>query len=317
MIKLRAQGALYGGIIGDAIGCTYEFRAPNEISADQVIDIVTPPLDGKFAHDQPLGVWTDDTALTLITLNAITPHLRDLKTRIPSIIAKFREDCSRWYTNGGQFASTGICFDIGIRTATAISDWKPDQLIPSTCDGAQGNGALMRILPCAFAPSVSTAMRLSDILTAQTHNDTVALGCSRMLTAVYFHLLRGKSFKTAKAAGVDALYAYFDDWSVTLDDLDRRLISDHLSSPMLNGDAWCVATLFNCLDIAERHKDIMRGIEEAVRMGGDTDTNASIVGSLLGAKLGLTPDVSNQAAHVIGINFAEQLIDTFMIAAKV
>lgn len=317
----RIKGAFYGGIIGDAIGCTYEFRAASQIPKEQVIDIDVPPLNGKFTYDQPQGVWTDDTTMTLILMHALTRYHTDLRINARLWTNDFRENCLKWIKNG-LFTSTDTCFDIGSQTYRAVMEWNKDVMIPPLNDGAQGNGALMRILPAAIQPSFTSALRISELTTMQTHHDYTAIACSRYLTAVLWNLLHGASFEHSNAAGAEVFYNYLGD-SIeyshhgTISSEDFRMIANTIGKPPLNGDAWCVATLANCLSIAGGSTSVMEGIEAAVRMGGDTDTNAAIVGTLLGARLGFTMELIERKDKVINIAFADNILSHYTAALKV
>jgi ADP-ribosylglycohydrolase len=59
----------------------------------------------------------------------------------------------------------------------------------------------------------------------------------------------------------------------------------------------------------------MEGIEAAVRMGGDTDTNAAIVGTLLGARLGFTMELIERKDKVINIAFADNILSHYKRAS--
>lgn len=57
----RARGAVYGHLIGDALGVPYEFSRRVE----------TVEWRGYGTHDQPAGTWSDDGALMLATLDSL------------------------------------------------------------------------------------------------------------------------------------------------------------------------------------------------------------------------------------------------------
>lgn len=57
------RAAVYGHLVGDAIGVPYEFGAPDPNRAVE--------LRGNGAHDQPAGTWSDDGALMLALLDSL------------------------------------------------------------------------------------------------------------------------------------------------------------------------------------------------------------------------------------------------------
>ena len=59
----RIAGAIWGFLVGDAIGVPYEFREP-----DQIGEVL---FGARGSHGQPAGTWSDDGALMLATLDAL------------------------------------------------------------------------------------------------------------------------------------------------------------------------------------------------------------------------------------------------------
>jgi len=57
----RIRGAIYGHLIGDALGVPYEFARHVE----------TVEWRGHGMHDQPPGTWSDDGALMLALLDSL------------------------------------------------------------------------------------------------------------------------------------------------------------------------------------------------------------------------------------------------------
>ena len=59
----RLEGAVYGHLVGDALGVPYEFLEP------EAIPEVT--WRGGGGHRQPQGTWSDDGALMLALLDSL------------------------------------------------------------------------------------------------------------------------------------------------------------------------------------------------------------------------------------------------------
>jgi len=62
-LPVRLSGAVWGHLVGDALGVPYEFR----IGA-QITDV---KWRGNGAHRQPAGTWSDDGALMLALLDSL------------------------------------------------------------------------------------------------------------------------------------------------------------------------------------------------------------------------------------------------------
>ncbi|SRR5579875_541551 len=61
----RVAGGIYGLLLSDALGVPYEFHAPSELPARELIEFA-PPAGFDRAHvGTPSGMWSDDGALTL------------------------------------------------------------------------------------------------------------------------------------------------------------------------------------------------------------------------------------------------------------
>lgn len=57
LLPERLEGAIFGHLVGDALGVPYEFKTADAIGAVE--------WRGGGVHDQPAGTWSDDGALML------------------------------------------------------------------------------------------------------------------------------------------------------------------------------------------------------------------------------------------------------------
>src|SRR5690606_8012277 len=131
----RLAGAVWGHLVGDAVGVPYECREPADIG-----DVV---FGASGTHRQPPGAWSDDGALMLATLDGLLqpgrPH--------PSALA---QRYLAWYRDGAYTPDNDGPFDIGRTTRAALD--RLAQGVPAAEAGPagerdSGNGSLMRILP--------------------------------------------------------------------------------------------------------------------------------------------------------------------------
>ena len=63
LLVTRLAGAVWGHLIGDAVGVPYEFK-----SADQIKDV---RFGATGSHRQPPGTWSDDGSLMLALLDSL------------------------------------------------------------------------------------------------------------------------------------------------------------------------------------------------------------------------------------------------------
>lgn len=61
-MHLKLHDAVFGLAIGDALGVPYEFRERGSFECKG--------MTGHGSHDQPAGTWSDDTSMTLATLDS-------------------------------------------------------------------------------------------------------------------------------------------------------------------------------------------------------------------------------------------------------
>lgn len=134
----RCEGALYGSLVGDALGVPVEFSSREQRDSDPVSD-----MRAYGTWNQPAGTWSDDGALLLCTAETLIDG---------TDIERTGASCVRWMKNG-EWAAHGKIFDIGGATQSALRRIESD--CPATLAGGQGvesngNGSLMRILPVAL-----------------------------------------------------------------------------------------------------------------------------------------------------------------------
>ena len=133
---------IMGVVTGDALGCPVEFKTREEINKDPVTGMRSY---GTF--NMPAGTWTDDSSMTLATLDSI---LERGKLNFPDVMYRF----VLWLAKG-EYTPFGEAFDVGGGTMDAITRYmrmkEPDI---NECGGVSpennGNGSLMRIMPACL-----------------------------------------------------------------------------------------------------------------------------------------------------------------------
>ncbi len=268
----RARGAVYGHLIGDALGVPYEFSRRVE----------TVEWRGYGTHDQPAGTWSDDGALMLATLDSLLDAGFD-----PADQGRRFLD---WRDRGEYTPNREGRFDIGGATARAL-----DRLargVPAEEAGddptALGNGSLMRILPIALAdPSLST-----DELVAQAHQSSrVTHGAPTCLVACALYALVARELLAGDAdpvavldRSVRQLHEIYDGHGAS--DLAIALAA-HLAWSGRSGRGHVTDSFWSAWDAFAGADDYRSAVVRAVRYGTDTDTTAAIAGGLAGLRFGL------------------------------
>lgn len=274
----RAQGCLLGALIGDAAGATLEFlgRRPTEEDLGRAL-----AMSGGGVFRLAPGQITDDGELTLALAHALTDGEGDYD--LDKVAARYKA----WFDSGP--------FDIGGTTHSALSVRVHDGVslgeamtrrAQAHSMGSKANGALMRATPLgiwAARQTVDEAVRVARADACLTHpNPSCQWANVAYVLAIRHLLLREGDSSGAILAARDALEAGLEEGAEEvlgwLDDACAGKLPD------CHPQAGYVRIAFTH---AFHHLLVGSGYEQALRQvlagGGDTDTNACIVGGLIGA----------------------------------
>ncbi|MFJ4432488.1 ADP-ribosylarginine hydrolase Tri1 [Pseudomonas sp. NPDC089395] len=264
----RAQGALLGLAIGDAVGTTLEFQRRDVGRVDDMVG------GGPFRLTP--GEWTDDTSMALCLADTYVTHGT-------FDFAGFADALVRWYRRG-ENSVNGRCFDIGNVTRSALESWEtqglagPVNLEPS----AAGNGSLIRLAPTAIfrRHSLSATWRESATQSRVTHATQEVLDCCSLFGAQLHLALNGADKHEALAPKVRPL-------------LPRARIINAgeyklKSREQIRSSGYVIDTLEAAL-WAVWHTDNFRdAILLAANLADDADSVAATAGQIAGALYGVS-----------------------------
>lgn len=251
----KIYDAVMGLIVGDALGVPVEFKIRDTFHVDDMI--------GYGTYNQPPGTWSDDSSLTLATMESI---IRKGKIDPADIMLNF----SRWL-NYAEFTPYGEVFDVGGTTEAAIRRFQ-NGIEPLKCGlnhyKHNGNGSLMRILPLALFPS---SMNDINEISSLTHAHEISKRACRRYVGTAEQLLKGRT--------VSECISYSGIWVKEFDRIPKiyKLNRDEIKSTgyvvdTLEAALWCVYHTRSYRDC----------VLTAVNLGGDTDTIAAVAGGLAG-----------------------------------
>ena len=152
--------AVLGLAVGDALGVPAEFMSRNQLERKPITDMI-----GGGCWGQPAGTWSDDTAMTLATIDALNKtnwKLNDATWHL--VMTNFV-----LWLKLGKFAAFNNRFDVGNTCKEAIINYNNYGDI-NNCglgEGKCGNGALMRMVPALFMHDSAYVKKLSRL----THNN--------------------------------------------------------------------------------------------------------------------------------------------------
>jgi ADP-ribosylglycohydrolase len=271
------RAAVYGHLVGDAIGVPYEFSAPDPARVAK--------LRGHGAHDQAAGTWSDDGALMLALLDSLLNAGFDPADQGRRALAWWDD---RAYTPDGDRP-----FDIGGATAQALGRIRagtPAVDAGGTGEHDQGNGSLMRILPIALVDVPDDDAELVErahLASRVTHghpNCQVACALYVLLARNLIEHPEGEP-EAALALAADRLIGVYERDAAFASVL-RGLLAHraHVKKP---GGGWVLDTFWSAWEAFASASSYRETIERCVRYGHDTDTTAAIACALAGLRWGL------------------------------
>jgi ADP-ribosyl-[dinitrogen reductase] hydrolase len=275
----RAQGALLGQLAGDSLGSLVEFRGAQEIR-EQYPQGVRDLADGG-TFDTIAGQPTDDSELALALARTLAREQAYPEREVAAAYA-------RWYLSAP--------FDIGQATRAALSGAAnaltraedPAAAARRAADTqTQANGALMRVSPMGIfgwrhpASAVASWARADALL---THPHQVTQDANALFAVTIAHAVAG-------GPSPGDLYGFALSWADEEHlhpDIRERLERAASTPPpdYLRQQGWVLTAFQNAFFRLLHAPSLELGIIDTVMCGGDTDTNACIAGSLLGACYG-------------------------------
>ena len=310
MTHNRSLGCLLGAAVGDALGGRYEFstqaEATRRVRADRDARGHLPIL-GKGPHSLVPGQITDDTELALAMARSIARCGR-----------YDREDVARsyraWYVSRP--------FDIGRTTRNALRSGNSYAALVANAvrenHNSLSNGCLMRLAPLgvhAVRVGEEAAAQLAALDCSMTHCNPMAIDACRAYVELLRRLILGATPQQAVAAAIAK--AQTQRVRQTL----RDCAGGRLQCYSLDAKGYRVAQpivpdgahqgyLGIALGLAAYELVHARSFSEAmlrtVSAGGDTDTNACIVGAVVGARFGAAGIPADWRKAVSAVRTARQ-----------
>jgi ADP-ribosyl-[dinitrogen reductase] hydrolase len=279
-LRERLEGGLLGLLIGDALGVPYEFHGPAEIPLDAEIEFAPPAGFARAHGGVPPGTWSDDGAQALALLSSLLDSGKlDLEDFGRRLVA--------WYDKG-YLAVDGLVFDVGLQTTRAIVQLKNGTLAEKAGpaeERANGNGALMRVLPLALWHQGSDEALAADAQRQSrvTHGHVR----SRVCCALYCLWARRtlQAVPDPWAAAVATLRSIYAKGSPELLELDETIRPEKFVKG--TGGGYVVDCLWSARWAVEQGP-YEQVVKAAIGLGDDTDTTACVAGGIAGVRDGIT-----------------------------
>ena len=279
------MNSMLGALVGDAAGATLEF-SHKEITEQMALKAMTMPGGGNMCVGP--GQITDDGELTLTlwrSLNSLETSNID-----PLLLMKGYRD---WYKS--------LPFDMGLTcniAFEAINDFLSDKTIHTlqTCkdfiektnEDSEANGALMRATAIAtwIATTPNTTIKIGTEYAKEdallSHPSIICQEVNMIYVFAIIQVLKGKSpqetleltnnFVNNEITSDKVKHWYFEE-SVDISNMDATKQIGHVRW------GFVMAIYF----LRNPHISFEESIKITLMKGGDTDTNAAIVGGIVGA----------------------------------
>ena len=299
-----ATGCLFGALVGDAAGATLEFLE-HDPTSEEVAWAMSMPGGGDLQVAP--GQITDDGELTLCLAQA----LAECEEFNIEIIARHY---AKWVESRP--------FDMGFTTSYSLGSYRDVDVsqkgysvvmkksASKMCLGSKANGSLMRITPLGIWGHNLEASEIANFAiqdTSLSHPNSscgyaVACYCIAIATLIESSGKRDLAFDNARAwldsqadlAQDSYQYHCWAEVSSWLYDA-----ADNVNVPYYPQIGFVKIAFthgFRHLLLGSNYED---AIAETLRGGGDTDTNACIVGGLIGAAVGVDNIPQNMRNSVL------------------
>lgn len=282
---MKSRCTILGAMVGDSLGSTLEFQNTDDAKKLlQKYNNFRDGLVGRGPFNLVPGQFTDDTEMGL----AIMSVLNRVGEYNIELVAQSYHD---WYESGP--------YDIGKATTASVSKNTSAEMIlvgKTTNATSLSNGFMMRLpyLVSFYYNKTSEHLLkaiIQDVSLTHGHADIPVVAC------IYGLMLR----KAIQGFGANKVYEYGQKkslhselWAAIYEAVENGKNNfkyknnmyhfKYIGSEMIGFVGYAIWLLLLCL---KYHKSYRDAILEVVGFGGDTDTNACIVGAMMGA---LYPD---------------------------
>ena len=306
---------IMGVIIGDALGMPVQFMEREELKINPVTS-----MQGYGTYNMPPGTWSDDGSMTLATLASIC-EMQGMDCQ--DIMERF----VKWHFEG-EYTPEGKAFDQGFTCMEAICNYKESRdylTCGKTGEHANGNGALMRIMPvCLFAYekvknkewTIGEAVANVHKAAALTHNHLR----SHIACGIYYFMvsnildLKG-SLEQCLQAGVDDAMRYYGTDVSNYQELAHYSRLFQLSEfakceeEEIKSSGYVVDTLEAVVWSLLTTDTFEKALLCAVNLADDADTVGAIAGGLAGLYYGYESIPKEWLEEIVRREWIEELCE--------
>ena len=299
------RDAIWGFVVGDALGVPYEFSTREMMKEKPAVDMV-----GYGTYNQPPGTWSDDSSMMLCVLeNRLNGG--GVKDLAELFLRWFRDD---YMTPHGEL------FDIGVTTSNALTQLmngvKPSRSFAND-EYSAGNGSLMRCVPYAFEQDITKSIFEMHFENRITHRHALCSHCCIYYVKMLRAILDGKEKYEAAKAG--AAYLKFgcritddDDDHMEMREKFKRIFDPQfhaLPETEIKSTGYVLYTLEAVVWCFLNTASYQEAVFKAVNLGGDTDTIAALTGALAGLYYGYETIPTSWIEQIANPGLIQSILD--------
>jgi ADP-ribosyl-[dinitrogen reductase] hydrolase len=277
----RIQQMMLGIAIGDAFGAGYEFLEGGRRAINSEFEFSKYKKHPNPDFQHIAGRYTDDTQMSIAVAETLLYSKQfDSLSLANHFVKAFRRDNTIGYSKRIHKALT--------------ESLSGKDFLERVGSDSKGNGAAMRAMPIGLADDLETAVHYAVVNAETTHNTPEGIASSVFISLASHYLIRNPDkakdlidfvhphIQRIHQGSADHLYAVSK-----IDSLDEDLIfGPERSNKGVPGDA--TKTIGAVLYIISKYADDPReGLRNAVLLGGDTDSVASMSLGLMAINQGL------------------------------
>ena len=213
--------------------------------------------------------FSDDTILTIAILDAILS-----KQGYEKKLKEYGKKYERYLPNHTPYFKTTF--------SPRFTKWVNGDYVGTS----QGNGAMMRVSPIGYLfDNEKDVLENARLATIPSHNDETAIKCAQMVALIIFYFRKGCSKdEIIKKMNLEIKEPNISKFNYTCEDTIDV----------------CLYSLFNSTSFED-------SLRFAISFGGDTDTNACIVGSMAEALYGIDKSLVDKAISKLPNEFVSVL----------
>lgn len=213
--------------------------------------------------------YSDDTILTMAILDAVLNN-KDYEYYLKKYVRNYIEYKPGFIPYFKSSFSPGII------------KWVNDCIVGTS----RGNGAMMRVSAIGYLfDSKEEVIKNTKLATIPSHNSNEAIKCASLVALIIYLGRKGYS-KEKIISELNLKYSY---------------------NPFKRFNSTCLETIDNCLYALFNSNSFEEAIRTVISYGGDTDTNACIVGSMAESLYGLDQNLILKTNEIIPKEFVKIL----------